>query len=66
MYPTDYNLMIAQDLWQAYYQFLLIILLKEFIKLNENTDMIIRNLKLAELNIKTASAFANIKTLKII
>ena len=61
MYPTDYNLMIAQDLWQAYYQFLLIILLKEFIKLNENTDMIIRNLKLAELNIKIASAFANTK-----
>ena len=61
MYPTDYNLMIAQDLWQAYYQFLLITLLKEFIKLNENTDMIIRNLKLAELNIKIASAFANTK-----
>ena len=61
MYPTDYNLMIAQDLWQAYYQFLLIILLKKFIKLNENTDMIIRNLKLAELNIKIASAFANTK-----
>ena len=61
MYPTDYNLMIAQDLWQAYYQFLLIILLKEFIKLNENTDMIIRNLKLAELNIKIASAFTNTK-----
>ena len=61
MYPTDYNLMIAQDLWQAYYQFLLIILLKEFIKLYENTDMIIRNLKLAELNIKIASAFANTK-----
>ena len=61
MYPTDYNLMIAHNLWQAYYQFLLIILLKEFIKLNENTDMIIRNLKLAELNIKIASAFANTK-----
>ena len=61
MYPTDYNLMIAQDLWQAYYQFLVIILLKEFIKLYENTDMIIRNLKLAELNIKIASAFANTK-----
>ena len=61
MYPTDYNLMIAQDLWQAYYQFLLIILLKEFIKLNENTNMIIRNLKLAKLNIKIASAFANTK-----
>ena len=33
----DYNLLIAQDLWQAYYQ-ILIILLKLFVKLNVNTD----------------------------
>ena len=33
----DYNLLIAQDLWQAHYQ-ILIILLKLFIKLNVNTD----------------------------
>ena len=34
IYLTYYNLFIAQDLWQAYYQILLILLLKEFIKLN--------------------------------
>ena len=28
----DYNLLTAQDLWKAYYQTLLTILLKEFIK----------------------------------
>ena len=36
--PTDYNFLIAQDLWQAHYQMLLIILLKELIKLNLNTN----------------------------
>ena len=46
----DYSLLIAQDLWQAHYQILLIILLKEFIKLNLNMNMIIENVKLAELN----------------
>ena len=28
LHPTDYNLLIAQDLWQAHYQILYIILLK--------------------------------------
>ena len=37
-YLTDYNLLRVQDLWQAHPQILLIILLKEFIKLNVNTD----------------------------
>ena len=37
MYPIDYNLLIAQDWWQAHYQILSIILLKEFIKLNVTT-----------------------------
>ena len=41
---TDYNLLIAQDLWPAHYQILLIILLKKFIKLNVNMDMIIKNM----------------------
>ena len=37
LYLTDYNLLTAQDLWQAHYQILLIILLKEFRKLNVQT-----------------------------
>ena len=31
IYLTNYNLLIAQDLWQAHYQILLTIFLKEFI-----------------------------------
>ena len=61
-YPTDYNLLIAQDLWQAHYQILLIMLLKESIKLNINTNTMIKNVKLAELNINFLTAFLNTKT----
>ena len=49
----------------AHYQILLIILLKEFIRLNKNTDIMIKAVKLAELNTKIATAFLNIQTLKI-
>ena len=41
-YLTNYNSLIVQDLWQAHNQILLIFLLKEFIKLNVNTDIIIK------------------------
>ena len=37
LYLTDYNLLTTQDSWQAHFQILLIILLKEFIKLNVQT-----------------------------
>ena len=57
IYLTYYNLLIAQDLWQTHYQILSIIILKEFIKLNINTDTIIKNVKLVELNINTLSVF---------
>ena len=43
IYSTDYNLLIVQDLWQAQYQMLSIIFLKEFIKYNVNTDTMIKN-----------------------
>ena len=55
----DYNLLITQDLWQVHYQILLIILLKEFIKVKVNTDMMINNMKLAELSAKILSAVLN-------
>ena len=54
--PTNYSLLIAQDLWHAHYQILFIILLKELMKLNVNTDVLIKNAKLVELNTKIASA----------
>ena len=65
LYLTDYNLLIAQDLWQVHYQILLIILLKEFIKLNVNTDTLIKNVKLAESNIKITKTVLNTKALKM-
>ena len=43
----------------SYYPIFLIILLKEFTKLNVNTDMIMKNVKIAELNIDIVSAFLN-------
>ena len=48
MYLTYYNLLIAQDLWQAHYQIFSIIFLKEFIELNVNSDIMIKNVKLVE------------------
>ena len=53
IYPTDYSyrLLIVQNLWQALYHILSIIFLKEFIKLNVNTDMKIKNAKIVELNL---------------
>ena len=36
------NLLIAQDLWQAHYQILSIIFLKEFVELNVNKNMMIK------------------------
>ena len=66
IYPIDYNLLIAQDLLQAHYQILIIILLKEFIKLNVNTDTMIKNVKLAQLNINIVTVFLNTQTLKMI
>ena len=43
IYLTYHNLLIAQDLWQTHFQILAIIFLKEFIKLNVNTDMMMNS-----------------------
>ena len=66
IYPLYYNLLIGQDLWQVLYQIVLIIFLKEFIKLNVNTDMMIKNVRLLELNISIATVFLHRQILKII
>ena len=42
IYLTYYNLLIVQGLWQPHYQILSIIFLMEFIKLNVNTDTMIK------------------------
>ena len=66
LYPADYNLLILEDLLQAHNQIVLIILLKEFMKLNVKTNKIIKNANRVELNTKIANAFFNRKNLKII
>ena len=65
VYLTCYNLLIAQDLWQAHYQILSIIFLKEFMKLNKNTGTMIKNVKLTELHMKCATVFLNAQILKM-
>ena len=66
IYLTYYNLLIAQGLWQAHYQISLIIFLKEFIELNVNTNMMIKNVKLVKLYIIIATIFLNTQILKMI
>ena len=58
------NLLIGQELWQAYCQTLLVILLKEFIKLNVNLNIIIKSVKRIELNKNTVNAVMNTQTIK--
>ena len=66
VYLAYYNLLIAQDLQQAYYQSFSIIFLNKFKKLNVNSDMVIKNVKHVELNISIATVFLNIKSLKMV
>ena len=62
IYLTYYNLLIAQIYDKAHYQILSITFSKKFIKLNVNKDMMIKNVKLAELRINIATFFSNIST----
>ena len=57
IYPTDYNLLIAQNVWQANYQILFIILLKEFIELKENMDMMIKKYETCGIKYKKCECF---------
>ena len=58
-YPTNYNLLIVWNLLQVYYQILLIILVKKFIKLNANMDMIMKNVQNREINTTITSTILN-------
>ena len=65
-YLTYYNFLIVKDVWQAHYQILSMIFLKEFIELNVNTGMMIRNVRLVKSNISIPTVFLNIQTLKMV
>ena len=49
--------MITQDLWQVLYQILSIIFLKEFIELNNNTNMMIKKRENCGINHKYYDCF---------
>ena len=42
--PADYNLLIAQGLWQAHYQILQVNIMKGFIKSNVNKNTMIKKI----------------------
>ena len=63
IYRKDYNLLIAQDLWQANSQILSIIFLTKF---SVNMDTVVKNVKRVQLNIDIATPFLNTETLKMI
>ena len=63
LYPKDYNSLTVQDLGQGHFQILLVISQKVFIKLNLNTDMMMRSVKLEELKTKIVSVFLNTQVL---
>ena len=56
-YLPDYNLMIAQNLWQAHYKILSIIFLKKFIKLNIDTETMIKKQKTCRIKCKYCDCF---------
>ena len=54
---TDYNLLIAQDLWQAHSPISLIIFQKEFIKVNLNTETMIKKCETCGVKYKDCVSF---------
>ena len=60
------SLLTVQDLWQADNQIFSTIFLKEFIELNVNTDMMTKNVKPVELNLRIVAVFLNTQILKMI
>ena len=59
-----YNLLLTHDLWQAHYQILSTVLLKEFIKLNANTDTMIKKLETCKIEYKHCDYFLEYTTFK--
>ena len=66
LYHTNYNLLKTPDFWQAHNRILLIVSLKEFIKLNVKVKMTIKFVKRVELKTKILFAFLDAQTLKMI
>ena len=63
-YLTYHILLIVQYLWQTHYQILLIIYLKDFIKLNVNQDMMIKYAETCRIKYKYCNCFFGCKHFK--
>ena len=61
---TDHNLLIAQHFREAHHQTFLIILLKEFIKLNVNMDIAIKECEACGIEYKYCECFLEYTNLK--
>ena len=59
IYLTYYHLLIAHNLWQVHYQILSIMFLKKFIELNVNRDIMIKSVRLVQLNINITTVCLN-------
>ena len=55
---------MTQDLWQAYYQILLIMLVNEFIKLNAKINTIIKKCKTCKVKYKDCDGCLEYKNFK--
>ena len=64
LYLTDYNLLTPQDLSQTNYKILIIIMLKEFIKLNVNMDMTIKKCETSGIKYKDCNCCLEYITVK--
>ena len=64
-YLTNYNLLIAQELWQDHYQILIITLPKEFIKLNANINMITKKCKTCGIKYKDCECYLEYTDIKV-
>ena len=64
IYPSYYNLLIAQDLWQAHYQILSIDFLKEFVELNVNLDMTMKKYETCKIKYKYCNCFLEYQNFK--
>ena len=64
IFYTYYNLLIAPDLWQANYQILSIIFLKEFRELNVNTNTIIKKCGTCRIKYKYCDFFPEYTKIK--
>ena len=62
MILTYYSLLIVQYLWQVHYKILSIILVKDFIELNVNSDTMIKNVKHVKVKASIATVFLNTQT----